>query len=622
MRLALSIRRLLALVSLSLCLILLLGLARKQRSSTAVFDEVLKSYIEHGENVNFQDLQTQHHLIASTQSLKYSTNRYLSSLLNCAYKPSPVTKHVRLPYQYLNISFTPADTPPNPDLHLFNPTILPLPSWSTEAKYLLVSRVVTEGLHQESLICFANFCAPQNSNSTHILPSDTHQYTASDLSQLGPSGGLRCTSSPLKVNIPPTPALSCTGAWYAFPDIPGFHDPRIFWSNKGEPLIIVNSASQYGCVGLWMVDLRTLNPELRSIVNQKGLGPTTSYPHLTELTINPRSARSEVEKNWMLWFPGDSGEAYVQYNMMSHFEQPNCSMNSTNKTASATGGRTFAKLIGNGFTTTNLTHPREQPCFRSSSLIDPLGHSGHWHQSTNALKLILCTRHEARRGLCGEPEKWNENGREVHFAIVQRKFSDDTDLKLPLRYERWVVVWEGKAPSRMIAVSRWPVLFEGESARPWSAEENFGGGGEGWNSTRRGVRNMDREVGFAYTVGLSWAWRGKTDVEVDREEVWEGEEADIHELGNLGRGFLGDEVLMGVGLDDKEQVVVKVQVDELVSCLRLCPGIADLREETDRATPADANSVAEERGGGPHEEERVAGVEKEGWIDRLRMRVE
>ena len=210
----------------------------------------------------------------------------------------------------------------------------------------------------------------------------------------------------------------------------------------------------------------------------------------------------------------------------------------------------------------------------------------------------------------------------MHFAIVQRKFSDETQLRLPLRYERWVVVWEGRPPFRMVAVGRWPVLFEGESARPWSGGEGGGGRGDGWNRTRREMGKRNGEVGFAYTVGLSWAWRGRNDVAVDGEEVWEGEEADIHELENLGRGFLGDEVLMGVGLDDREQVVVKVQVDELLSCLRLCPGVADPSKETDTEAPTDAKSVAEEVGDEPYEGDRVASAHKKGWIDRLRMRLE
>ena len=174
----------------------------------------------------------------------------------------------------------------------------------------------------------------------------------------------------------------------------------------------------------------------------------------------------------------------------------------------------------------------------------------------------------------------------------------------------------------MVAVGRWPVFFEGESARPWSGGENGGGRGQGWNRTRREMGKRHGEVGFAYTVGLSWAWRGRNDVAVDGEEVSEGEEADIHELENLGRGFLGDEVLMGVGLDDREQVVVKVQVNELLSCLRLCPGIAGSRKQTDAAPPVDAKSVAEEVGDEPYEGERVASAQKKGWIDRLRMRLE
>lgn len=120
---------------------------------------------------------------------------------------------------------------------MFNPTIISLPSWSKN-QYLLVSRVVTEGLHQESLVCEANTCYAGSSEARRVGEADC---TPDDLQKVGQSGGLRCAEEAHLIDIPATPADQCDGKWQPFADIPGFHDPRIFWSGKGEPLIIVNS---------------------------------------------------------------------------------------------------------------------------------------------------------------------------------------------------------------------------------------------------------------------------------------------------------------------------------------------------------------------------------------------
>lgn len=119
----------------------------------------------------------------------------------------------------------------------FNPTIMALPYWSPN-QYLLVSRVVTEGLHQENLICEANTCYARGAEGRRPGEKDCND---DDIMALGAAGGLRCAHDPIVLNIPPTPSEKCTGKFAAFPDIPGFHDPRIFWSGKGEPLIVINS---------------------------------------------------------------------------------------------------------------------------------------------------------------------------------------------------------------------------------------------------------------------------------------------------------------------------------------------------------------------------------------------
>lgn len=516
-------------------------------------------------------------------------NHMITTLQTCSASFNPTTEHIRLPDSIYNISLTPPDQSHDATVRFFNPAVLPLPHWSGAAKYVLVSRVVTSGFHQESHICLADICRPVSEHSSSSFSPDTRVCTASDLEILGEHGGLRCISPSIKINIPPTPAESCEGAWRAFPDIPGFHDPRIFWSGKGEPLILVNSASRYGCVGLWMVDLRRLFPELGTMLRREASSTASvmSYPHLTEVTRNPRTSRTSVEKNWLLWFPNRE-EAYVQYDLIGRRVHGG-ELNSTNGTVvPRRGGRTFAKLIGNGFTTPNLTDADERTCFGPEYEKDKLDNHGHWHQGSNALRLILCTRAQARSGECEEGGAVDD-GRSVHFAIMHRKFSNA--MNLPLRYERYVVVWESRAPFQVLGVSRWPLLMRNERANPWTEDENWPEERSGWNGTRTmfakriGVRGKEEELEsdhikseayFTYTPSLAWAWKPHSAGLGDEDE----DEDDVEYMSSLGTGYLGDEVLVGIGMDDLSQGFAKVKVEDLLQCLRLCPGVKLAQEET------------------------------------------
>lgn len=564
------------------------------------------------------------------------------------------TSHIRLLNELYNITLIPPAMTTEEDAaqsnkeeeettRFFNPAIIPLPYWSSAgalggAKYALVSRVVTSGFHQESHICLADICQPAPADPTrNALAPDTRACTAEDVAMLGPRGGMRCTQAPIKLNIPPTPAERCTDAWLAFPDIPGFHDPRVFWSGKGEPLILVNSASRYGCVGLWIVDLRRLFPALADLVaarappdgHRSPSGALSSYPHLTEITRNPRSSRAAVEKNWVLWFP-TRDDAYVQYDLTGRSikdePSPFSRLNGTgtDNTTKSTGtrartragpsrkaGRSFAKLTGNGFTTGNLTHRDEAPCFGAEQEKDALGNQGHWHQGSNALRLIMCTRAEARLGQC-DADETVADGRSVHFAIMHRKFSNELDL--PLRYERYVAVWESRAPFQMLGVSRWPLLMLNERANPWTEEENWPTAegeekakekeerGRSWNATMtgpepgpgifaggtglqhlQGARREQRDgkvkeggesfnksrAYFTYTPSLAWAWQPHS-AGLGKEEE---QDDDVEYMSHLGTGYLGDEVIVGIGMDDVSQAFAKVKVDDLLQCLRLCPGV-------------------------------------------------
>ncbi len=205
--------------------------------------------------------------------------------------------------------------------------------------------------------------------------------------------------------------------------------------------------------------------------------------------------------------------------------------------------RTFAQLIGDGLTTMNLTDSSEEPCLHEPTLEEVQG--GHymagavWHQSTPALKLLLCTR----SSLNCKPESSDT----VFFSAIQRKHINK--FGLPVRYERYFAVWSAVSPFNMLAISQYPILLANETNRGWSVEEI-------WDDVPGSEPGVRREWGkFTYTTTIAWAW-GR-------------EESDVREKGT---GYLDDEVLLSVGIDDEGGLYAKVKTADLLQCLRICPG--------------------------------------------------
>ncbi|KAI4158104.1 MAG: hypothetical protein LQ342_007738 [Letrouitia transgressa] len=419
-----------------------------------------------------------------------------------------------------------------------------LPPWSKN-QYLVVSRIVTEGNHQENVMCEANIC--YTGSDEGAVPGEK-PCTQDDLKVLGPAGGMRCVETPTALKAPPTPAENCEGKFATYADIPGFHDPRIFWSGKGEPLMMVNTQSRYACFGLWIIDLRSLYAPLQKLLtsspNHPSLGPLKSYQTLTELTRNPPNSRALIEKNWMLFFPS-SGDSYVHYDLSNP--------------KGGDHGRTFAKIVGNGFTTPNLTDPLELSCLQDTDSVetDEAKTGGTWHQASNSLSLVLCERKDSD---C-HPSAENT----VFFAVIHRKFPNY--LGLPLRYERHFMVWSAVPPFSMLGISQYPVLLANETASGWTASENWDDDPNNAAAVyeNRMRKNATEPYGgkdfwayFTYTVSIAYAW-GRADKD-------EAEDKNI--------GFLDDEVILGIGVDDKGQGFAKVRAGDVVQCLRVCPGRA------------------------------------------------
>ena len=142
------------------------------------------------------------------------------------------------------------------------------------------------------------------------------------------------------------------------------------------------------------------------------------------------------------------------------------------------------------------------------------------------------------------------------------------------------MVWSATPPFGMLGISKHPVLMHNETASGWSASENWDGdpvNAKMVAETRKTAHNASEPYGgknywayFTYTVSISYAWGRKPRVAKDG-----GDEAqDMHV------GYLDDEVLLAIGVDDKGQTFSRATAGSLVQCLRACPGRREVGPES------------------------------------------
>jgi hypothetical protein len=233
-----------------------------------------------------------------------------------------------------------------------------------------------------------------------------------------------------------------------------------------------------------------------------------------------------MEKNWMYFAP--RRESYIHYDLTPL-------------------KRSFAKLIGSGFTTANLTDPSEPSCFDGihDDSIDLRQRGGTWHQASNSLKLVLCDRNSP---IC-QPHENNT----VFIAVIQRKFSNE--LNLPLRYERFFILFSATYPFPMLAMSRYPILLANETASGFTGAENWDSEvAENHGKHANSTQGSGMWAPFTYTVSVAYAWGRRGDEPIEKNE-----------------GFLDDEVMLGIGIADVSQGYAILKVRELLQCMRACP---------------------------------------------------
>jgi hypothetical protein len=177
-------------------------------------------------------------IINSVDVSKVTAPRALIDFTKCPRSPNRFTSHIRLPNQLYNISMSPVSATTKELRTFWNPTILALPYWAKN-QYLIVNMVASHGEpYRRNVLCEAIICHPDAQKSNN---SREKSCTEDDFGILGPNGGLRCVTEPIEVDIPPTPAERCDGMEQLLADIPGFHDPRLFYSGRGEPILMVVS---------------------------------------------------------------------------------------------------------------------------------------------------------------------------------------------------------------------------------------------------------------------------------------------------------------------------------------------------------------------------------------------
>lgn len=206
-----------------------------------------------------------------------SVPRALLEFTACPSAANKYIDHICLPNLLYNISMSPASAIMQDHREFWNPTILALPYWAKN-QYVIVNMVVAgpSQAYRQNALCEGNICHPRSQK-----PGAPREKTCSegDLRVPGPNGGLRCVTSSIEVDFPPTPAERCEGQEQRLADIPGFHDSRLFYTARGEPILMVVSQyvttlsddqlsltgrrSRYACIGLCVIDLRVVYPSIR-----------------------------------------------------------------------------------------------------------------------------------------------------------------------------------------------------------------------------------------------------------------------------------------------------------------------------------------------------------------------
>ena len=146
-----------------------------------------------------------------------------------------------------------------------------------------------------------------------------------------------------------------------------------------------------------------------------------------------------------------------------------------------------------------------------------------------------------------------------------------------MRYERYLIVWSAIPPFGMLGISQHPILLANETASGFPAHENWDDDPENAkivafnkkNKNPRSLKDIEVDPMMIETYGGKGYWANFTyTVSVAYASARKGKQ----EMGDMNVGYLDDEVILGIGVDDGGQVFSRVKTVDLLQCLRACPG--------------------------------------------------
>ena len=112
----------------------------------------------------------------------------------------------------------------------------------------------------------------------------------------------------------------------------------------------------------------------------------------------------------------------------------------------------------------------------------------------------------------------------------------------------------------MLAMSKLPVILANETVSGWDPEESWDDDPEQQQILAEGKEGKGEFAVFTYTPSIAYSWGRFEDQPQDK---------------NIG--YLDDEVVLGVGIDDMAQGYARAKAKDLLQCLRACPGRAPER---------------------------------------------
>ncbi|GAA5866987.1 hypothetical protein JCM3774_003747 [Rhodotorula dairenensis] len=201
----------------------------------------------------------------------------------------------------------------------------------------------------------------------------------------------------------------------------GPEDPRLFFTNDGQPLLIYsqNGRMPNVCRALYVIDARMVIPGLDKALQRAGWNAPVQFREQTDLI---RENQYNIEKNWSP-FLGENDELFFHVSLVP---------------------QQIYKYVP------NLTlRPLDPLAPSHNCLTDLLGadmNRVHLHHATPLLRATLC-----KRGEC-VPDVHNT----VLMSIIHVKYHP-----LPyLHYVRHVVTWNVTAPYEYVSVSK-PLTYSG-----------------------------------------------------------------------------------------------------------------------------------------------------------------